>query len=701
MSSRRSGAARADLLLALAIVAIASAFRWIGLGETSLRADALEFWRICRQAITAGTVFGRWSELMGVSGQFPFPMALTKWFVDVMPGDFSLAKLRLPSAIWGVLAVVFAYRLGHVLRGRPGAILMATLTALHPFLLQMSREAYFYPPLVAGSYLLLQALLVAAGAWQDRTLPDAADRRWLVFGGAAGFFLMTWSQPTGWLPALAAAGLIVVLFIDLSRRKVVGSQGVLGGFAGACTLIGLPLLTLPWGLKQMIQISSGPVREVSQKALVTQSETVGSLLVKAMAVFGWGITPWRLVLTIAILLSGSWVIAMAWRKERRLLVLPILLVVGFVGFLLARERAGALFEIRYLISLFAAYQSVLVLGLVFVVARVTAKAPEVARTAAVVLVGALPLAGPAVLVLQLTGQPTPYTEIVRRVDAVLPKGTPVLVDRWFEPWNEFVPYPASNAVFTFTTPNEPLEAFLGGRWRDGAQMFFSRHPDAAYLEIAKTYWEVESVGPWEWPRRFFSRHERIANEAGVKLRELGLAARGDFYADNTNRLVVELFYNTRDDIAAKSAAAGVAVFPYYGDGWGFEKSGPMEFMRLKTQDFRDWRVLDGRAQLQVVNVTTSPVPVFITITAVAAGSAKTVEVSSDLRHTFTAGRLEPWRLGPIRAMPGVNLIDLVDPLWNRAQQPLFVDHVRVDPASGDEAAAAVSPVPAAAPGGTP
>src|SRR5262249_37631426 len=128
---------------------------------------------------------------------------------------------------------------------------------------------------------------------------------------------------------------------------------------------------------------------------------------------------------------------------------------------------------------------------------------------------------PAFLCTKLDGKPTPYTKINAWVDSNLPPGALVLVDRWFEPWNEFRVEPSTNVISTYVLPNEPLDVYLQYHWRDTAINFFGHNPDAAYLEIAKSYWEKPEVGPWQWPRDHFARHVVIRNEAGLRLRGLG------------------------------------------------------------------------------------------------------------------------------------------------------------------------------------
>jgi hypothetical protein len=237
----------------------------------------------------------------------------------------------------------------------------------------------------------------------------------------------------------------------------------------------------------------------------------------------------------------------------------------------------------------------------------------------------------------------------------------MLVDRWFEPWNEMRAHPGTNAIFTFTVPNEPLENYQNFHWRDTATNFFAKFPDAAYLEIAKTYFDVPGIGPWTWPQEYFGHHHIITNSAGMVLREWGVASRGDFYAANKNGIVVDFYYNTREDMIAK-----------------FEKSGPMDMFRMKTQWFMDWRLINESVKLELVNLSNSTAQLTLTI---AAAGTKTVECSAgNVQQTFpgfqaNAGPpMVEWKI-PVSLPPGSTAVSFRDLLWSSSPRPLFLKKI--------------------------
>lgn len=674
ITSSPSRARRAPVLVALlAILGVAAYFRLSDLGLASLRADTITFWNICSQpAVSAGDIFRNWLQLMGISGQFPFPMAFTKGFLDVFNLPVTHVTLRLPSALWGVLSVLFAYAAGRAMGSVWHGLCLALLLALNTFHILVSREAYFYPPLVAGAFLELWVCLWMADHLQNgRPLSKG-----FFVASAAGLFLLTYSQPTGW-PLAGLTALVVVGGIAYSvfKRRDPAAKAIT--VAASYVVIGLPLLFAHWGLKHLILNASGATKAHALAARAVRDEAVWKMATRVLTSFGWGGTPVRAAFTLLVLLLGLAVIVRRGRRDGRLLLLAGLPVLGFALFLLSRASSGVSLEPRYVVALLPVYLAILTLGVVegadLLPARFRKPVPLVLAAAAVGL-----SVYPSWVATKITGKPTPYKDIVAWCDAHLAQGVPVLVDRWFEPWNELKVYPSTNVFFAFTVPNEPVETFKQVNWRDTAKAFFARYPEAAYLEIAKTYWTVPEVGPWTWPREHFARHVAITNEAGLKLRALGLANRDDFYVADTNRLVVDIFYNTTDDVVKKARDEGVRLLVLYGPGWGY----------TKTQDYRDWRVLRGMGEVSLYNLTDGPLGVRLALRGVSMGGSKMVKSTSGAEHVFPPGQMEEWVIGQAMLPAGRMDIQLVDPLWSSAQNALLVEDLAMQPAA---------PAPAPAP----
>src|SRR5690606_34258251 len=160
-----------------------------------------------------------------------------------------------------------------------------------------------------------------------------------------------------------------------------------------------------------------------------------------------------------------------------------------------------------------------------------------------------------------------------------------------------------------------------------------------------TYHDVPSVGPWPWPHEYFANRKVFVNEAGLKLRHMGLAGRGDFYGATTNRVRVELFYNTRDDIIQRKTNEGVTLFALYGAGWRDETTGPMAIFRVKTQDFLNWRVMENAAELEVYNAGNQSASAVIRVSGLSPGGAKRVTSSTGRGFEFNNSRITTWEIG--------------------------------------------------------
>ncbi|HEY8239816.1 MAG TPA: hypothetical protein VIH35_00130, partial [Kiritimatiellia bacterium] len=510
----------------LAVILVAGA--WLRMTDLSLaayRSDEIVFYNICSQPIAPMDIVHRWMEIMGITGQFPFAMAITKWFLIVSNQAATPFALRLPSAFWGVLAIAAAYGFGACLHRKSTGLMLAALLAMNPMHVQICREAYYYSPLVTGAILLWWATF-----W---SLEIAAGRRpatpFFYALLAAGFFLTAYSQPTGWPVAMVLLLIIIGAFGWRARKDVAARRPIIVTVI-ICVVIGIPLLTSDWALDHLIKNASGATKEAAKKALAAGEGSILTMIPRTLTSFAWGDTAPRAVFTALLLIAGLVFCILQGRKDRRFLALPGAVLAVFGLYLFSRGTSGAAFESRYVAGLLPPYLLIIALGMVAArsfldAARVPARVATAAP--AVLLAAGLGLnAGPALWCTQLTGFPTPYYKITEWFDANLPRGTPVIVDRWFEPWNELKVHPSTNVIFTFTIPNEPLEEFLQKQWRGSVTNFFEKYPDAAYLELAKQYWHVPGVGNWEWPRSHFARHVGITNEAGLKLRNIGLANRG-------------------------------------------------------------------------------------------------------------------------------------------------------------------------------
>ena len=677
-SSSKQGVARVWIWLA-AIVGVAAFFRLYELGMSAFRGDTILLWSMAVRKVPPGQVLMRWFDVSGAAGQMPMPAFLMQLFLELIGWKITPFTVRVTFAFFGILAVPVAFMGGRRLFGDRFGLFLAALLALNSFHIATSREAYFYSTLLLGYFLFFWFSAVAMYRIRRGEILGGGDLGIL----AAALFFSAYSQITGLLICVAGA-LLFGGMVWYRQRKTPAMWQNLIRMGVVYGVVLLPVLLASWGLRPILaQIGAS---KAAGEQFVAQ--TGGSLLTgvkEAATLFTWGWTVWGWALLIVAVVVG---VGAALRlRERRFLWVLYFIVAQIALFAVSRSAAGANYEARYMSGTLPFFLAFVAYGLLMGIDDLLyGKVPQRVRStagAALAGVGLLACVYPAYLQTQLTGKPTPYYDLVRWTDSNLPQGTPVLVDRWFEPWNELKAHPTTNVFFTFTVPNEPVETYIKNRWRETAQAFFAKYPEAAYLEIAKSYWEVPGVGPWNWPREHFARHIAITNEAGLKLRHMGLANRGDFYAVTTNRTIVEIFYNTHEDLAAKARAQGRQNMVLFGPGWGY----------TKTQDFRDWRALEKEAALEVYNLTDQPMDVMVRLRAVAPNGSKRVQSATMDAHDFSVGRMEDWDMGPISLAPGPTVVVLRDPFWTDGGVPLLVDMVAISMAPQPAAA----PAPAAAP----
>ncbi len=655
-----------------AVLALAACFRLLWLGRPAFRADTIHFWNFAQQGLSPGQVWNRWMEMMGWATQFPLPASLSMapmgWF-GMAPGPFAV---RLSDALFGILAAGAAWWAGREAGGRKFALFFGFFFAINPIHVQLSREAYFYSTMVAGCCLILACLI--------RVFRRPAQR-WsagLLALWALGLFLTAYSHFTGWIIAGLTVG-AVLLRLLLRRDPAATGQGA--RLLGSALIVALPLTWLPWALPYLIKKVSDPSQKAHSVYMMGEATTpVPEMLAGYVQRMMWGTTWWA----NALLVTSALVVAVLLvRGARKGLIrwLGGTALAGVVVYLLVMKSQGMYEAVRHMLFLFPLLALLLCYGLWSLprlkglrrIWPANLRAVSAYALAALALLLQLPAAWAS---LRITGSPTPYKDIQAWSNHHLASGTPVLVDRWLEPWNELRVHPSTNVVFMFTRPNEPLEVFLQSRWREGAQQFLVENPDAGYMEIAKSYWPETGVGPWLWPRSYFKQHVRIANEAGLILRERGQAFREDFFGLYTNGVVVEVFFNTREDVLQMARAQGRSVVVWPGNGWTYLKSGPMG-APLQTPDFMDWRLMEQQAVLELYNLTDQPRRVQLVLSALAARGSKSVTIPGAGSFTFAPGRLSEWRTEAVELKPGQNSLVLRDAYATSG--PLLVQRWVVQP----------------------
>ena len=663
----------------LGAIAAGAWFRLHNLGEAALRADTIHFWFVCHMDISAWQVVTKWTEL-GV-GQLPLPLAITKLLIDVFHLPVTHFTIRLPNALFGIALIPVMFAIGRRLINDRVGVVLAFLTALNSFHIQMSMEAYFYSSLVLGAGLMFLGALQAADSLRlNRPLPAAF---FWVSGG--GFFCIAYSQVTGWIIVFTAVVAVLWMLFFKQKRYPAARIELLKTIA-LYGVIGAPLVFVSWGLRHNLgKIWDHKLIEAGHELVATSGQSAWTLFCRVFTSMAWGDTCPRVLFGLLVFTLGVYVLAGLISKSRVYWFIPALAIGNYMLFLFSRNIVPAGYGSRYVAGILPIYLTALALGLAGLsVVNLPGKKifERMRRPLEYILIaaGMILLVEPALASNRLSGKPIPYKDIIRFVNTRLAPGTVVLVDRWFEPWNELRVYPSTNVFFTFTVPNEPVKTYISVKWRDTARLFFEKYPEAAYLEISKSYWEAPEVGPWQWPRDYFAHHYAITNTAGIKLREMGLAMRDDFYSPYTNGVIVEIFYNTREDVIDQARKTGKEYLVLYGPGWGYVK------LWQQLQDFRDWRVLEKTASLDVYNLTAATNRVTLKMRGMtlnggkrvfAEGASVTNADGGGKQHDFRHLHLEEWELKNITLQPGFNRIVLSDSLWSVAKIPLLVDQIEM------------------------
>ena len=632
----------------LIIVLAGVFFRLYQLDYAAMRGDTMIYWNA------------------QIPGGVPFSMEVTKHFLQAFNLMDSVYWRRFPSAVWGILIIPAAFGLGRIFGGKRSGMLLAALMAWNPYLIQCAREAYFYAPLTLGTFLEIWASV--------RIIQHVQGHRRLQIGdhlvNATGFFLMCYVHPPGWPTAflLCVLNSALTAWYAWDKKKADGNE-----LAVWLTylIIGLPFVFSSWGPLALIKNSFGPARTYGH-SLWDSTGSDWQMLVNAATHLAWGITLPRLIFTGIVLLSGLIMCLKNLRRDSLYWILPLMLVLGTAFQILARKITISAYETRYLLPVYPIYSVILMLGLANLGKLMTRKAQAGNIITGIAIFIALGLyIQPAWTATRLTGLPKPYKDIVRWVDNHFDPGTLVLVDRWFEPWNELRIHPSTNVYFTFTIPSEPVENYLQYNWRQTVKDFVRKYPQAAYLEIQKTYWTRPAVGPWHWAEQYFHQHVAFTNEAAIKLRDWGLASREGFDDPFASGIIVDLYYDTRADILDRARQHNEKQIVLYGPEWKYIK------LWQQYRDFRDWRILENKATLDVYNLTLQTNAVTFLIHGMAANGSKRVRFGTFGQTDFQNLQLAEWRIEHVPLKPGLNPIVLSDELWSLAKIPLLVDQVEI------------------------
>jgi hypothetical protein len=619
------------------ILAFAGWLRFIDLGRLTMGADTMEYYKICLSGVSASDIYLNSADIL--HGMPPFWFAAHNFILQLFSLPVSFATVRAPDAFVGILTVLCAYFLGREMKDKRCGLTAAFFTAVQPMLIQMSRECYFYAPIVLGCMLGTWTIIRLSVRTSAKQSPLVSD--YILY--ALSLFLLTHVQISSW----ALAAVFVVSGVGGVLRSALKRDLTWWPAIIICTLtafIGIFTLLFEWGMADVLNLMFGEGKEqwgnIFESAKENSFVTAWSIVSAYLFGRGW----LRNTVNVVVLALGIFALVRGWKDARyRIFTYFTVGAVLFLGFI----HTLSVFPPtpRHFSSIVPMLVVLVSLGIVNGCDVLLAKMRKPQLGFLLPVGGALLLflslnGWAAWLSTRLTGQP-PYNVVAAWADKNLPKGTVILCDRWFTPWNEFRMHPTTNVSFTYTVPNEPPQVYSQVNWRETAKQFFAMNPSAAFYE-GREYW-VE-LGPWEWPHSYFARSEVFYDAAGIALDRMGLHYRPMPSNYPREWLPVTIYYNTEEDIIEKARAAGRRTLVTFGEGWQY----------TKTQDHRGWHVLPQQAVLKVYNLTDQPLDVDLLLAGTAVNGTRSLSAAPGVSATFQANRMQEVALGPLTLQPGRN-----------------------------------------------
>lgn len=657
----------------LILITIAGAFvRLYHLGVADTRAD--EVYMLQPPASEYSPVEQLISETRMFKGGRTLPIPRTTatlliYLFQLKPTQFTT---RLAYALMGILTIPALCLLGVRIEGKRFGLILAFLGAINPFNLYFSRLAHMYA--FAMFFLALAASFFVSGI-KASVKGETLSRRdsvflWLSALCACHTHISVW-------PAIGLLWLmLLVSYYLVWNVRGEGRWRLLIAF-GTWALV-----MSPWVMIFLYSLFSADKAYYppSYISIATQFHRLLYLPVT----MGWGGGFPRILASAGLPLCAV-VAATCDRKWRApalatigtgLVVLAVLGVGQYVG-------GADISTSRYYVPLWLAFILLSGIGIAWMgdaLSEILHRPVGCIQFALCALLGVMTIK-PIIWTVTLQAHGAPYSRINRCLDETLPKGAPVLVDRWLEPWNEMLYHSPSNVYVTFTIPDEPLDMFLRYQWRETAMEFFRKYPDAAYLELVKHYFHVPEVGFWRWPREYFKHRIVVSNEQAFALGKLSLMPDPFVHWPGlyTNRVVAEIFYNLPEDVINMARDREEKVVRFYGGGWGYTK-----LWQHVRGDFRDWRVLHKEATIEIHNLTDDPLDVRVHIAAVSIPDNKQVQTSSGSSFRFESGKLMSWDFDVNSVPPGRYNLMLRDPIRGEPNSALLVGDLEVSVAEGGE-----------------
>jgi hypothetical protein len=639
-------------LCLIAALALFSRF-WI-LGGAAFRADEMDFYKY---ALTNVDIVNFWKNPPWLD-QIPLNKTLSLLLVKAgLPATPFVT--RLPFALFGLLTLLIVWRFARRRFGSGAALFVLMLAVFNPYALYHAREAYHYSGSICFSAALFSVFWEIKERLQKKEQPGV--KLWVLWFVTA--VLACHMHMCVWIVTSLQALLLLIFGLHVFSKNKEKRRRFLIPFFTGCILLGLVM-------------SRWIYRAV--QAVITQS-TEGNYLVgsdageeflRLLPAYFAGENIFAIIfllifigLTLRALFGGSGFTrrlrSLAWICALHIAV--VMLYVAIVG------RGVA--KITYFSGVWA--QFILLMGAgAYCGVRALQRKNRFSRTALLALLSGgyiLLTAVPDWAIIRLEGKPTPYYKINNWVLKNLPEGTPVLTDRWWEPWNELDLHNPEKIPYAFTVPDEPFEIYQQGDWRSTAEQFFEKFPESAFLELNRGKYEKE-LGPWNFPQSYFARVATIINEPALVLHLWNVLDFADAY---TNRVITRIYYNTPEDLVASAREKGCDVLRLYGAGWGYMKPG------YELGTYVDCRILTQAASIDIYNLKGVVLDGALEIIAVVA-EPKVFSVNGE-PITFPAQKMLTVTITQT-LQPGKNTISFT----SMSDMPLFVFDIRWKNSSSEQ-----------------
>jgi len=646
------------------VVFAAAAIRFIDLGRAAVRSDEINFLEYAArgQSLVALWRDPPWLNQIPLADSFAI---IWHWF---RPGPPTEQTVREPFALLGTLTVAGVAVWLARRRGLAAGVFVGVWMGLLPFHVYQSREAYYYVVVMAaaaGMTLCTADLLARLRAGE--ALPPKAYATWTAWTA-----LTCMTHMSTWV--VAATCWLLLSGIGFRSLAVPARHKHAIGMAVSAVVIAACMNRWVWrAIGELKRVSDGTGHIGGEFAWVAP---------RVLPFFTAGANAFGVIATGAIVCVAGYAFMKVCRKgaaERDFLfeALTMVTVAGLAAvYAYVGGVGGGVAKLAYFSVLLPVFLVWSVTTLDVVAAGLPGRWPTILRTALPAVV-ALVLVTPAWMITRLDGKPSPYRQLRAWLDDNLDPGSVVVVDRWFEPWNEMARYAPGKVFVTFTVPDEPYETYRQLRWREVTQQAIEQGRVQAFIRLTRN--QESRDGLWTWPETHFARRAVVVNDVALWLRNHGFAPVDDFYAPHDIRLVTEIFYGLREDVEARKRAAGERFAVFYGPTMRYLKSGPLGIFPIQTEQFMDWRVLAKAGTVDVYNLTDSRLRVRVRVRAAAPAGPKRVLGPEGEEFQFGGGQRQDWLMGPLELEPGANSIPLTDPRWSTEGRPLLISDVEVVP----------------------